>query len=112
MAVRSEQYNQTCVMAVDGDLAAENAAALRQVVEQRVNEQSTIDFVVDLEKSEFIDSEGLQTLLWVKRRCEALFGQVKLVAVQENCRKILEITRLEACFECQADLAAAMKMMR
>ena len=36
----------------------------------------------------------------------------KLVTLDENCRKILEITRLEHRFECHGELAAALKTMR
>jgi anti-anti-sigma factor len=67
---------------------------------------------MDLEAVSFIDSEGLETLLWIKRRCEDLFGQVKLINVDENCRKILQITRLEHRYETHPDLAAALKTMR
>jgi anti-anti-sigma factor len=92
--------------------AAETAAAIRQSAEERMERRQIADFIIDLEKSDFIDSEGLETLLWLRRRCEELFGQVKLVGMEENVQKILEITRLEHRFECQKDLAAALKMMR
>jgi anti-anti-sigma factor len=112
MAIRHDEYNNVCVLTVEGDLAAENAASLRKAVDENVNAKQLVDFVVDMEKCDFIDSEGLETLLWLKRKCEELFGQVKLAGMEENCRKILEITRLEHRFECPKDLTAALKMMR
>jgi anti-anti-sigma factor len=99
-------------MGIDGDLGGDNAAALRKNAEERIATKQVADFVVDLEHCSFIDSEGLEALLWLKRRCEDLFGQIKLIGLDDNCRKILEITRLEPRFECQKDLAAALKMMR
>ena len=112
MPVKCDEYNQVCVLSVTGDFSAENAAAARKSVEEYIDQRQMVDFVIDLEKSDFVDSEGLETLLWVKRRCEDLFGQVKLVNLDENCRKILEMTRLEHRFECHADLAGALKTMR
>jgi len=112
MSVKCDEYNQVCVMMVEGDFAADNSAAVRKTAEDRINAGRIVDFIVDLEKCPFIDSEGLETLLWMKRKCEDLFGQIKLVGLDENVRKILEITRLEHRFECQKDLAAALKMMR
>ena len=112
MPVHCDEYNQVCVMSIDGDLAGEACAQARKDAEQRVEQRHLVDFVVDLEKCGFIDSEGLETLLWLKRRAEELFGQIKLVHLDENCRKILEITRLDQRFECQKDLATALKMMR
>ena len=112
MPVKCDEYNQVCVIAVGGDLVGENAAAARKAVEEHIDGRQIVDFVVDLEKAGFVDSDGLETLLWIKHKCEDLFGQVKLVNLDENCRKILEVTRLEHRFECHADLPAALKTMR
>jgi anti-anti-sigma factor len=112
MPIRCDEYNQVCVITVEGDLAGDAPPQLRHQAEQRIESKQIVDFIVDLEKCEFMDSEGLETLLWLKRKCDDLFGQVKLAAPTDNCRKILEITRLEHRFESQRDLAAALKMMR
>ena len=112
MALKVEDYSNVCVVLLDGDLATTASEELRKAVEERIEQRRIVDFVVDFEKADFIDSEGLETLLWLKRRCEDLFGQTKLVNLDENCRKILEITRLEHRFECHGDLAAAIKTMR
>ena len=112
MAIKCEEYNNVCVIAVEGDLTSEGSKELRKAAEERVERLRIVDFVVDFERSGFVDSEGLETLLWLKRRCEDLFGQIKLVNLDENCRKILEITRLEHRFECHGDLTAALKTMR
>jgi anti-anti-sigma factor len=112
MAMKVEDYSSVCVILLDGDLAADASKELRRHVEERIEQRRIVDFVVDFEKADFIDSEGLETLLWLKRRCEDLFGQCKLVNLDESCRKILEITRLEHRFECHGDLAGALKTMR
>jgi len=112
MPIRCDDYDKACVITVEGDLATDNAAAVRKIAVDHIEGKQIVDFVLDLEKCTFADSEGLETLLWLKRRCDELFGQMKLVAVDENFRKILEITRLDAQFDCQTDLAMALKMMR
>lgn len=110
--MKCEEYNNICVLTPGGDFAAEETAAARKSIEELIDKKHLTDFVFDFEKTTFIDSEGLETLLWVKRRAEDLFGQVKLVNLDENCKKILEITRLEHRFECHAELAGALKTMR
>ena len=112
MPIKCEDYSNVCVIALDGDLTAEASALVHKHVDDRIEQHRIVDFVLDLDKTGFIDSEGLETLLWVKRRSEDLFGQVKLVNLDDNCRKILEITRLEHRFECHGDLAGALKTMR
>ena len=111
MAIKSEDYGNVCVIALNGDFAGDATAEVKAQAEQRIEQRRLADFVIDFEKVDFIDSEGLETLLWLKRRCEDLFGQIKLINLDDNCRKILEITRLEHRFECHADLAGALKTM-
>ena len=112
MAIQCDEYNGVCVVSVEGDFSGECSAAVRRVAADRIEQKQIVEFVIDLEKSKFIDGEALETLLWLKRRCEELFGRVKLAGTDENCRKILEITRLAQRFECCADLPSALRMMR
>ena len=112
MGVKCEEYNQVCVVSLGGDLVGDDAQAARKSVEERIEQRQVVDFIIDFEKAGFVDSEGLETLLWIKRRAEDLFGQMKLINIDENVRKILEITRLEHRFECQPNLEAALKTMR
>jgi anti-anti-sigma factor len=99
-------------MSIDGDLAGEAIAQARAMFEERVEVRHILDFVLDFEKAGFIDSEGLELLLLMKERCEEMFGHVKLANLDENLKKILEMTRLGQRFECHADLAMALKTMR
>ena len=112
MPVKVDEYDHICVLSVTGDLSAETAAAVRKSVEETIDTRQIVNFVLDLEGSQFVDSEGLSTILWVRKKVEEMFGQVKLVNLDENVKKILEITRLDHRFECPGDLAAALKTMR
>jgi stage II sporulation protein AA (anti-sigma F factor antagonist) len=112
MPVKADDYEQVCVLTVTGDLSAETAAHVRKTVEESIDQRQIVNFVFDLEGCSFLDSEGLSTILWVRRRADELFGQIKLVNLDDNVKKILEITRLDHRFECPADLATAMKTMR
>ncbi len=112
MPIKCEEYNSVCVIGLGADFSGDLTQEVRHAVDERVDQRQLVDFVVDFEKAGFIDSEGLETLLWLKRRSEDLFGQVKLINLDDNCRKILEVTRLEHRFECHNDLSAALKTMR
>ena len=63
-AVKCEEYDDVCVIGVTGELAGDSAA--RRSGELRktravIETEQIVDFVVDLEKAGFIDSEGLET---------------------------------------------------
>ena len=111
MPLKCEDYNQVCVMSIEGDLSGEVCAVIRKTADERIETRHIVDFVVDCEKCGVMDSEGLETLLWLKRRSDDLFGQMKLASLDETCRKILEITRLEHRFESHPDLSSALKTM-
>jgi anti-sigma B factor antagonist len=112
MPVKCEEYSHVCVMSVDGDFTGDQTGSARKAFEDRIDKHQIVDFVIDFEKSGFIDGEGLELLLWMRHKCEDLFGQIKLAGLDENLKKILEITRLEHSFECHDDLTKALKTMR
>jgi anti-anti-sigma factor len=112
MPVKLEEYDGVCVLSLTGDFAGEDVAVARKVATEFIEHRQISDFVVDLEKTTFVDSEGLEALLWIKRRCEDLFGQFKLAAADDHVKKVLEVTRLGRRFENASDVAAALKTMR
>lgn len=110
--MKADEYDKVCVLTPAGDLLGDETSSLQKQVEELIERKQIVDFVIDFENCGFIDSKGLSTLLWTKRRCEDLFGQLKLVNLDDNCRKILEITRLSARFECHPQLEEALRTMR
>ena len=112
MSIKCDEYNQVCVIALIGDFVGEDSLAVRKHIDELIDQRQIVDYVLDIEKSGFLDSDGLETLVWIRKRCEDLFGQIKLANLDENCKKILEITRLAHRFECCPDLPGALKTMR
>jgi stage II sporulation protein AA (anti-sigma F factor antagonist) len=112
MSVKCDEYGQVCVLTLNGDFVGEDIAAARRMVEDEIDNKQIVDFVVDLEQCGFVDSEGLETLVWMRKRTDDLFGQIKLASIDENVKKILEMTRLAQRFECHGELAGALKTMR
>lgn len=112
MPITQQDYEKVNVITLQGDFGGEEPAAVQKIVQEAISQRRIVDFVVDFQACPFIDSTGLEALIWVKRRCEEMFGRVKLINLDENVRKILEITRLEPRFESCRDLATALKTMR
>ena len=112
MTIKCDEYNGVCVLSIDGDFSGEAGAAVRRCARERIEQRQAVEFIVDLEKSGFVDSGALETLLWLKRCCEEVSGRVKIAAADENCRKILEITRLAQRFDCHHTVESALKAMR
>ena len=80
--------------------------------------QSTITDIVTKRKTgvvlymsgvSFIDSSGLELLLWARECCTQNKREMRLAGLDENCLRILEITRLMNEFDHYAELAEAVK---
>jgi anti-anti-sigma factor len=109
MAIRTDEYNRVYVLSIEGDFANDETRAFRDLVERRAGQGGPVNVVVDLEKCPYVDSAGLEALLFARRRCEEAGGRLSLANLDANCRKVLEITRLNRHFEFHATLAGAMK---
>lgn len=107
-----DQYNGVGVLTIEQEFTGDDAKKARTIVQDLIDKHQIANFAVDLEKCSTIDSDGLESLLWIKQRCDDLFGAFKVVNPDENCRKIFEITRLGHRFDIGADLTVALKAMR
>ena len=112
MPINSQDYEKVCVIGIQGELMTEDSALALAAVNEGISKRQVVDFVLDFQHCTMIDSHGLETMLAIKRKCEVLFGRVKLIHLDDYCHKILEITRIEQRFECCRDLATALKTMR
>jgi anti-sigma B factor antagonist len=111
MQLTHHDRDQLTVLAIRGELAADEIDRFRKAVLDRMDHQVR-DFVLDLSQTEFIDSKGLETLLWLQEECIDRLGQVRLAGPNENLRMILRLTRLAGRFEVDDDVAAAIGSLR
>jgi stage II sporulation protein AA (anti-sigma F factor antagonist) len=108
MTLSFQDHDQLTVMTVQGNLVADQ---MRKAVTGKL-EAHTRDFVLDLTDMPFVDSQGLETLLWMQDQCADQLGQVQLAACQDTVQQILTITRLASRFDCHDDVEAAIKSLR
>lgn len=110
MKINYQDQGPVTVFSVKGELSIDEADRFRREALQRL-EDNVRDFVLDFEQLDFIDSRGLETLLWLQDRCAEMLGQVRIAACPNHVRKVLEITRLSARFECHDDIDAALRSL-
>jgi anti-anti-sigma factor len=110
--IQCDEYDRVAVLSVEGDFDGDLLGMAREAVRSMLDERQVVDFVADLSRCPFISSEGLELLLWLKRRAEEMLGRVKLAGCDDSVLKILEMTRLRSRFECIPDVEAAVRQMR
>ncbi len=111
MNIKCEDYDHVTVVSVTGEFTSEATEQFRKQIDERL-ERKVRFFVVDLQQTSFVDSKGLETLVWVQEQCDERLGQVRLCNPDETCRKILQVTRLDGRFDIFADVTEAVKTMR
>jgi anti-anti-sigma factor len=110
MAVRLDQFNDVGVATPGGDLrGSETVSEFLKTLVDAIDAGKVAKLVVDFSAVRFIDSAGLEALLALRARLGDAISAIRLACLDLNCRKILELTRLDSRFEIHPDVPAAMK---
>ncbi len=107
MRLDTRDEGRVTVLSIRGDLAGDDADTFCKTATSRLD-QSTHDFVLDVEAMDYIDSRGLEAMLWLKDEAEARLGQVRLAGVSETLRQALRLTRLSQVFDTHSSVAEAL----
>ncbi len=108
MKVRTQDYNDVTVVELQGELDADFTELLQDTITDIVA-KNKVGVVLDMSAVGFIDSQGLELLLWVRDYCHQYKTQFRLAGLDENCTKILEITSLENEYDRYTELSEAVK---
>ncbi len=111
MKINYEDHGLIAIATLSGDLTIDSTDTFRRGVTDRL-ERGARDFVIVLDDLTQIDSEGLETLLWVQDCAGDRLGQIRLVGVSEVIATILRITRLDRLFERYEDVTEAVRSLR
>ncbi|HZG41305.1 MAG TPA: anti-sigma factor antagonist [Nodosilinea sp.] len=95
----AEDLTTACVVDVPATLTVVEAVEFEQQVKRHCLSQSVPEtIIIDLSKTEFIDSSGLGALVICYRTCKAKGVAMVLRGVQEQVRMVLALTDLEQLF--------------
>ena len=108
MRISTQDYSDITVVELGGEFTSEFVSFFEDSV-QNVISRGQKGIVLDMSNVGFIDSAGLESLLELRDGCHEGGRALKLAAMEENCAKILEVTRLSHEFDTYEDLAQAVK---
>lgn len=108
MKIKTQDYSEVTVVELQGELDSDSIKMVKNTVADIIaNGKSAI--VLDMSQVGFIDGRGLEQMLWARDYCNENKAELRLAGLDENCKKILEVTRLENEFDSYAELAEAVK---
>jgi anti-sigma B factor antagonist len=108
MRIQTQEYNEVAVVALQGELNIDAVEMFEDTLSQVISTGKK-GIVLDMREVGFVDGPGLEKLLWARDYCHESDCQLKLAGLDENCKKILEITRLANEFDRHEELAEAVK---
>lgn len=111
MKLTYEDYDQLSVVAMRGELTADECEAFRGAMTERI-EHDIRDFVLNLAETDAVDSQGLEALLWLQDQASERLGQVRLAAASPTLREVLRVTRLAGRFDSHDTIDAAIASLR
>lgn len=94
MPITAETYGDVAVTRLEDELTLDNVSRFEAVLEQPM-EEGIRNFVIDLEKTEYLDNAGLEAFHDLIARLDNSGGEVKFSGLGPTCRKIFELTRFD-----------------
>ncbi|PKM89022.1 MAG: anti-sigma F factor antagonist [Firmicutes bacterium HGW-Firmicutes-12] len=92
MTFTLRRKNRTLIIYLTGELDLVKANEFRETVDNTMEEMMAKNLIIDLSSVNFIDSSGLGVILGRFRKISAKEGQVVLVGLNSNVRRILELS--------------------
>ncbi len=111
MKLSYEDHDTITVLTVSGELTVDQADSFRRSIQERL-EAGIRHVVLNMQHVTYVDSAGLEALLWAMDEAAARGGHLRLVAPDPTVRTILHVTRLERRFHVHDSIESAAKSLR
>jgi len=108
MKIKIQDYNDVTVVELRGEMNGDDTELFQSTISDIIA-KCKAGVVLDMSGVGFIDGEGLEQLLWARDYCNQNKLELRLAGLDENCMRILEITRLEKEFDHYAELTEAVR---
>ena len=98
MTFAIKKHDGVVVVDVDGQLIVSNRQELKQKLLDEL-ERGGKKFLIDFEKTGYIDSSGLGVLVSLSKRIREQGGELRLANLNEDLKTLFELTKLDTLFQ-------------
>jgi anti-sigma B factor antagonist len=98
MSLGIREHNDICVISVDGQLTIGNRQELKDRVIAEL-ERGERKFLIDFDKTDYIDSSGIGVLISLSRRIRTVDGELRLANLNSDLQTLFELTKLDTHFK-------------
>lgn len=111
MVFSTEIYGDVAIVRLEDELTGDTLPRFQAQLEGPLRE-GVRNFVIDMEKTEYLDSAGLEAIVDLMDQAHESAGQVKFSGLGNCCQKIFEITRLDRRVDVYETLIDAVRSFR
>ncbi|MBF0277838.1 MAG: STAS domain-containing protein [SAR324 cluster bacterium] len=95
MRIKHEINGNTCVVAIDGNIALEAVGEVKNYIKPFLQDEKTTAILVNFEKVDFIDSSGIGLIVSIYKSLQARQGKLLLSQLSKKNGEIFHMTRLD-----------------
>lgn len=99
---------ETGVLSLSGEVDVSNVQRVREAAVELL-EGGAKNLVVDLAKTEYMDSSGLGVVVGLLKKVKELGGTLAIAAAQPRVKRVFEVTGLNQVFPVRDDVEGALK---
>lgn len=108
MSFQVSTNGDVTLVEVEGQLIVGNRQELKQQVLEQL-EAGDLKFVIDFDKTGYIDSSGLGVLVSLSKKIREQGGELRLSSLNEDLRTLFELTKLDTLFRIADDKEQALE---
>jgi anti-sigma B factor antagonist len=98
MGFEVTKQDDVTILDVEGQLIVGNRQELKQKVLEEL-ENGERKFLIDFERTGYIDSSGLGVLVSLSKKIREHGGELRLANLNEDLRTLFELTKLDTLFQ-------------
>ena len=110
MSFTMQRERDVLVVDVDGQLIVGNRQEMKQKVLDAL-ESGERKFLIDFEKTGYIDSSGLGVLVSLSKKIREQGGELRLANLNEDLKTLFELTKLDTLFQISDSRARALESL-
>lgn len=98
MSLEISRHDDVTVVDVTGQLIVGNRQELKDAILEKLDGGAR-KFLIDFEKTAYIDSSGLGVLVSLSKKIREKGGELRLANLNEDLRTLFELTKLDTLFQ-------------
>ena len=108
MEMSQQNFQLSGIINLQGSVDADSAPQLKERLETMLQNREKW-LLLDMSKISFMDSSGLGALVACAKKFDASGGELALVGLNQNMRKLLQITRTDRVLRVHESIEAALR---